>query len=132
MFPAEREPDTNRFAPHHHLLGCYVAGLTAAASGMALGRPPVVTLAGVGIALFAFIHLWYDYGLYPVLGSIGSLLGLAVAFVGALLLDPMLLSDRVVVIVALLVAADDAIQHSFGIETPLNWLWDTFLWPLLR
>lgn len=38
---------------------------------------------------------------------------------------------RIVFLGLLLVAWDDAIEHSFGLWMPLDWVWDTYLWHLL-
>lgn len=130
MFPAEREPDTNRFAPHHFLVGNYLAGLSALLSGIELGAAPIVVLAGVLLGLFAWNHFWYDHRRYPAIGAAGSAAGLAVVTVG-LFVDPLLLEYRLLAGVGVLVAADDCLQHALGVSTPLDTFWNRYVYPLL-
>lgn len=59
---------------------------------------------GVGVSVFAFITIW---DLYPATGA-------------------------TLVIVGLLIAADDALSHAFGIPTPLDQLWKKAIYPVIR
>jgi hypothetical protein len=79
MFSPEPIPDGHVLAPHHFYVG-------------------------IGIALFAFIFVWW---VYPRTGA-------TLVFVG------------------LLVATDDAIQHAFRVDTPLHQFWWHVLYPLIR
>lgn len=54
---------------------------------------------GVAVAVFSFWSVWPAY---PAVGAVGTLLGL-------------------------LVALDDAVEHAFGIPTPLDQLWSRWL-----
>lgn len=56
---------------------------------------------GVALSVFSFWSLW-QAGHYPALGAVGTLLGL-------------------------LIALDDAVEHAFGIPTPLDQLWNQWL-----
>jgi hypothetical protein len=55
----------------------------------------------IGIALSVF-SFWSVWPAYPAVGAVGTLLGL-------------------------LVALDDAVEHAFGIPTPLDQLWNRWL-----
>lgn len=129
-FPYHVEPDGNRFAPHHHLLGLYGVALLAIVSGIELGAAPLVTLLGAFVGLFSFLHLWYHY--YPTLGALGSLLGLTIAAVGLAAIDPMLLPHRLLGLLFVLVAADDVLQHAFGLATPLDRVWNRYIFSAVR
>lgn len=58
---------------------------------------------GVIIAVYSFYFIW-PY--YHAVGASGALLGLGIA-------------------------ADDVLSHSFGVWTPVEWLWETFLYGLV-
>lgn len=58
---------------------------------------------GVFLLLYGFVFVWPHY---PRPGAVIALLGLAVA-------------------------ADDVISHAFGILTPGEWIWETFLYGLV-
>lgn len=129
-FPYHSEPDGNRFAPHHHLLGLYAVGVFATISGIESGGAPVVTLIGVFVGLFAFLHLWYE--LYSTAGAVGSLAGILLILVG-FVIDPW--ASWVWqggVLVAALIALDDTLQHAVGLAMPVDAIWKRFLWPLVR
>lgn len=58
---------------------------------------------GLAVTAFSFGSVWPHY---PVVGAAGTLLGLAVA-------------------------VDDALEHAFGIPTPLDLFWSRILHPLV-
>lgn len=58
---------------------------------------------GLAITAFGFGSVWRYY---PVTGSVMTIVGL-------------------------LIALDDAIEHTFDVATPLDLLWGRFLYPLL-
>lgn len=125
-FPHHREPDGNRFAPHHEYIGCLAVLVIAWASSLAAGMP-WLTVVGTLTSLFCFAFFWYDLGRYPTVGAFGASAGLVVAAVGLLAADPFLLPHRLAAGVGVLVAADDVLQHATGARTPLDELWRRFI-----
>jgi hypothetical protein len=60
---------------------------------------------GVIVSVFGFGFMWADH-LYPTLGAAFAIGGLAVAL-------------------------DDALEHALPFNSPLNWVWERFLYPVV-
>jgi len=71
----------------------------------------IINVAGVMGALFAFASVW-PY--YPTIGAAGTLASLAVVGLGWV------------------VSIDDAIEHATALPTPLDQLWERFLFPIVK
>lgn len=138
-FPYHAVPDGAILAPHHLYIGAVLALLAAATVWDHKPREdPVAVTAGLLAALFGFLVTW---PVWPVTGAALTLAGLAFAL-GAVFLAPFWhgrypwLSGyrpgaRSVVLLGILLALDDAVQHAFGWATPLDWFWKAALAPLL-
>lgn len=112
------------------------------------------TLGALAVSAFAWFTLWA--GPSPFLGAVGTLAGLAGALAavaaspfwsawrwtrdvdvstGGLRSIPVRLVARVwsvvtvrsVTALGVLIALDDAVEHAFGVPTPLDWFWAAFL-----
>lgn len=118
-FPHHDEPDGDRMAPHHFLIGlwAYLAAVIAQT------HEPMLGALGALTALFGWYHAWY---LYPRLGASLSGVGLTVAFFG-LLSWPRLDTWLVLAFLGWIAALDDYWNHATGMETPLNWFWERYL-----
>lgn len=131
MFPAEQIPDGALMAPHHYLYGAYLTIVCLLVVWNDYeSREPLLVILAVGISLFGWAHVWKPY---PVPGALMTLAGLAVALVVVTMgwhgywigdvWDEYDVRWRWATLFFLLVALDDAISHSFGVWTPLDWLW---------
>lgn len=144
MFPAETVPDGSVAWPHHYALGLYLVALAAlVALNDTRTTDPLAVLAGAGIGLFSWFHLWGTG--YPVAGALASILGVVV--VGLAVVRSVSLpvigiqiggfrsrygrDHAIVVLVGLVVAFDDWVSHAFGIWTPLDWIWGVAIYPIM-
>lgn len=132
MFPAESVPDGALAAPHHYLWGLYVAVLAVLVVWDDYRhREPVATLAGIGVALFGWLHVW---NWYPVLGATLALGGSLAALLVVVLGDEWTRYPsrwRWTAAGGLVVALDDLASHALGWWTPLDWLWVELVAPLV-
>lgn len=130
-FPADRVPDSAIFAPHHYTYALIVALLLAfVVWDDYRDREPLAVVFSILFGLFGFLFVW-PY--YPVTGAIMSLAGLAGAG-AALLRSKWGAWDRrirIAIGVLLLVAADDALEHAFGVFMPLDYIWKVYLIPIV-
>jgi len=124
-FPAESVPDGAVFGPHHLYVGLLV--LLFAVFVVAddyRQREPLVAIVGAVLALFAFATVW---PFYHVTGALLTLAGLLVVLIGILWPGGMWsgypLKWRLVAFAGVLIAADDAVSHAFGVWTPLDAGW---------
>ena len=124
-FPAESVPDGVIGAPHHLYVGLLV--LLFAVFVVAddyRQREPLVAIVGAVLALFAFATVW---PFYHVTGALLTLAGLLVVLIGILWPGGMWsgypLKWRLVAFAGVLIAADDAVSHAFGVWTPLDAGW---------
>lgn len=143
-FPAEIVPDGSVAWPHHYALGLYVAGLVALlVLNDARTTDPLGVLLGVAVGLFAWYHLWGTG--YPVAGALGALAGLLLAAVFVVVSIPLPFTGArlggfwsrygtgptVFVVLGLAVALDDWVSHALGVWTPLDWIWNVYIYPRL-
>ena len=124
-FPHESVPDGVIGAPHHLYIGVLV--LLFAVFVVAddyRQREPLVAIVGAVLALFAFATVW---PFYHVTGALLTLAGLLVVLIGILWPGGMWsgypLKWRLVAFAGVLIAADDAVSHAFGVWTPLDAGW---------
>jgi hypothetical protein len=124
-FPHESVPDGVIGAPHHLYVGLLV--LLFAVFVVAddyRQREPLVAIVGAVLALFAFATVW---PFYHVTGALLTLAGLLVVLIGILWPGGMWsgypLKWRLVAFAGVLIAADDAVSHAFGVWTPLDAGW---------
>jgi len=135
MFPSEAVPDGAVFAPHHYTYGALLALLAVfVVWDNYADREPLYAAVGLGAGLFGFLLVW-PY--YAAAGAILALAGPAVA-IGAVVTGTLGLrvgdvwdeyprSERAAVVVFSLVALDDAVEHAFGVWTPLDAVWGAYL-----
>ena len=98
-------------------------------------REPLLVAASTGMGLFGFLSVW-PY--YPFAGAILALAGPVISL-GAVISgwaglavggvwDDYPVRMRAAVVVACLIALDDAVEHAFGVWTPLDALWGSGLY----
>jgi len=131
VFPNEAVPDGAVFAPHHYIYGLLLVGLLVAVVwDNYADREPLVAALGVGTGLFGFLSVW---PFYPPAGAILALAGPTICISSVLLgwtgtavgdvWDDYPVRYRLGVIAFSLVALDDAVEHAFGVWTPLDAAW---------
>jgi len=141
-FPNELVPDGTIVAPHHYIIGLLVVGFALYLTPDDDKKP--YTVAAFATSAFAWSHLWA--GPSPFLGAVGTVGGLVVGLIAVLWASEWsddrwtadtdgrlrrLLTPRLWAFIGLLVALDDAVEHAFGVWTPLDWFWGAFLHPWL-
>ena len=127
-FPAQRIPDGNILAPHHLYIGVLAAYIVCwVASNRMPEREAWATVTSLTTGVFGFLFVWPDY---PAAGASLTLVGVFGALL-AVLFRPFWAdtesSLRLVVLLCVLIALDDALSHSFGVWTPLDWVWNVWL-----
>lgn len=132
-FPHESVPDGYVLAPHHAYVGLLVAALAVwVVSDNKPHREMLVTAVGCALLLFGFLFTWKWYA------EAGAALSLA--GVGLMLAGPLWPGGewagfswawRLVALLGALVAADDVIEHAFGVPTPLDKFWVEYLAPVV-
>lgn len=133
-FPADAIPDGAVIAPHHYIYGMLLVGLVC---GIVWDNyrdsEPLYTAVGVGLGLFGFVFTW---PFYPTTGAILSLFGPLVSILAVVAgyatpefayWDDYPVRFRAATIIFSLVALDDAVEHAFGVWTPLDALWSAGL-----
>ena len=132
MYPHEAVPDGAVLAPHHYIYGLLiVAALVGVVWDNYPDREPLLVALGAGTGLFGFLFVW---PWYPPAGASLSLAGPIVCVLAVLLgwvgtpvggvWDDYPTRYRVGVVLFALVALDDAVEHAFGVWTPLDALWN--------
>lgn len=127
-FPADVTPGGNVWLSHHFVYAAwgalFVAWLIARD-----GEKPWAVVGGLLVALFGWYHMWPTGK--PYLGTTVVMVGLLVASAGVTVNDIWEAEEvqrfRLVVGVLLVVAWDDIFEHAFGVWTPLDWLWTTYI-----
>jgi len=132
-FPVERVPDGSVWLPHHLVWGVLVVLLAVWVVSDNLPRQePLAAMVGILLAGFAFLFIWRPY---PFAGAVLTFAGLGLATLGVLypggVWSQYPLQWRLVALVGLLVALDDAISHGLGVWTPFDWAWNAYLLPLI-
>lgn len=123
-FPAEREPDGNRFVLHHHYLGVVLV----AGGAVAVGSGLATILAAV--AYVAMLQLWADH-LRPRLGALLALTATPVAAVVIVAAAGDRALPAALAALGSVLAADDAIAHAFGLATPITTVYERVVRPRL-
>lgn len=133
-FPYHQVPDGSVAVPHH-----FVWAMILALIPLAIiwdnhpTREPWAAGSAIVVGLIAFLYIWPTH---HVLGA-ALAVTMTVTAIGALLvrllwlrgdwpLVPLILS-----LLFVLVATDDVLQHAFGWEMPLDWVWKYHLRPKL-
>jgi len=124
-FPHEAVPDGAVFGPHHLYVGLLVLLIAVfVVADDYRQREPLVAIVGAVLALFAFATVW---PFYSGTGAAGALAGCTLALVGVCWPGGMWaaypLKWRLVAFAGVLIAADDAVSHAFGVWTPLDAGW---------
>lgn len=129
-FPAEQVPDGNVWLVHHFVYAVWGA-LFVCWLVTRDDQKPWAAVGGLLFALFSWYHVWPTA--YSTAGAAGVLTGLAVANLAVVWRRPWRMGYasnlRVVCLLCLLIAWDDALQHAFGLWMPLDWVWKAFLLP---
>lgn len=130
IFPHEAIPDGNVWGPHHFYIAFFAAMfILATVWDNYRDHEPVFVAAGLLISLFGFSFIW---PFYPVVGSMLCLLGLSGS--SGAIFRPYWQDfprSRVLTAVFLAVAWDDALEHAFGLPTPLDWIWGCCIYPYM-
>jgi hypothetical protein len=130
MIPVESVPDGATLAPHHYTWGAVLALWAATyAWDRFTNREPAILTLGIATGLFSFVMIWRYYA---TVGSIGALAGTAIATIG-LIRFRRYASKPTFWVAAFGVYAmwDDVLEHTFGIWTPLDWLFEAYILGLL-
>jgi len=130
MIPADTVPDGATLAPHHFTWGALLTLWAASyAWDQFTDREPLLLSLGVVAGLFSFLMIWRYYA---VAGSVGTLLATAIATIG--LVRFWQYATRPAFWVAafgVYAMWDDALEHTFGIWTPLDWLFEAYVHALI-
>lgn len=129
-FPVDAVPDGDVWAPHHYW--SVAVGLLACAVVWDDYRDqePVWAVVGLGVGLAGFALVW---PFYPVTGALLAAAGPVGAVVAAARRWPDCYPRRwlALLILAVLVALDDWTEHTFGVWTPLDWVWGAYIHHLI-
>lgn len=124
-FPAEAVPDGYVLAPHHLYVGLFVLWFAVWVVVDDYGqREPLLAVAGAAFALFGFPSVWQ---FYHGTGAAMVLAGVTLALVGVCwpggMWAPYPLHWRVLALLGVCIALDDAVSHALGWWTPLDAFW---------
>jgi len=122
-YPAEAEPDGERFGPHHHLYPLYALLLYVYVTQ----RYAPILVTGIIIGLVGWFHFWKWY---PKTGATLSGVGLILTVLGI----PQLAASWIegsVLLLAVLYATDDWLSHAVGVWTPLDWVFKEYVASML-
>lgn len=129
LFPHDAIPDGNIMIPHHFTYFALLAFiLTMVVWDDYRDKEPIGTVSGIILSFYAWFLLWNGYN--AALGAILTLTGLTIAL-GCAIGRKVWKEDysqpiRYSVILLLLAASDDVLEHAFGIWTPLDWIWNHY------
>lgn len=138
MFPYHRVPDGSVFVPHHLMWALLIALIPL---GMVWDnhprKEPVLAVTAVVVALVAFVLVWPTHhwlgAALAVLATVAAVVVLAFRLSQSMLAESPLWPPLPLFVALLLaiVALDDVLQHAFGWQTPLDWVWNAHLRPRL-
>ncbi|QLG27714.1 hypothetical protein HUG10_09185 [Halorarum halophilum] len=128
-FPHHSVPDGATWAPHHYYLGVLLAAVALLVVWDDRSQvEPWALLVALLAGSFAFALVWRYYAVAGAVLTLAALgIGLALPIVGPFWQSYPWVGARGVAILGVLVAADDALEHAFGIWTPLDWFWRAWL-----
>ncbi|KZN24597.1 hypothetical protein A4G99_09545 [Haladaptatus sp. R4] len=127
-FPAQRLPDGNILAPHHLYIGVLAAYIVCwVASNRMPKREAWATVTALTVALFGFLFVWPDYPATGALLTLSGIVGALLAVVFRSFWSDSASDLRLAALFGVLIALDDAVSHSFGVWTPLDWFWHVYL-----
>jgi NADH:ubiquinone oxidoreductase subunit 6 (subunit J) len=131
-FPYESVPDGAIFAPHHFYIGVFLALIFCAVVwDNNRYKEPLYSVIALSGSLFAFALIW-PY--YSVVGALLTLICLGVATTSLSTRDlwkEYPLKWRILALLSIAIAWDDALEHAFGIPTPLDLLWKIVIHPYM-
>lgn len=125
-FPVDQIPDGAIHGPHHTLVGIVAALFLCTllwTDHERLLRVPAMLVLALLVSLFAWLSVW-EY--YPVTGAtlfLAGLVGATLAFVAREGWREYPVWFQAAMALSLLLVWDDAINHVFGVDTPLHRLW---------
>lgn len=130
QFPHELVPDGMVWAAHHYVYLCLAAAFTTFTVWDDYpGREPLAATGGLAVGVFAFLFMWPVRG-YHALGALVALAAPLVAVAAVLrpggpwrrpASDGGYPRTKAAVVVVLAVGGlDDAVEHAFGVPTPLD------------
>lgn len=132
-FPVEAVPDGAVFAPHHLYVGlalCIFAG--AVVWDDHRDAEPLALVGGAVVALFGFAVTWATY---PATGAAFTLAGVLVALLAVLFRGDywgtVPLRWRLLALLGVLIALDDAVSHALYPPTPLDQWFKAYIVELL-
>ena len=134
VWPVDTVPDRTVLAPHHFWTGLLLVYFAIwHIADDYVHREPSSAMAGVLVGVIGFLAWEW----HPILGAVLSHAGLLVILyavaVGDYLTEYRWFGHRGVVLLGLLIAADDAVEHAWGIWTPLDSLvWAEWIIPVLH
>lgn len=129
-FPHEAIPDGSVWWPHHYLYSSFAAMLIAFRHWD--DKPevePMGVVGGIATSLFGWFFLW---GMQrPRWGAVLTMVGLLIATVSAIgrkqWREDHPTTSRVAILGGLGLAWDDVINHAFGVATPGDSAWKSYL-----
>jgi len=111
-------------APHHFTYGAlFTLFFCAIVWDNYPEREPMGVVFGILVASFSFLFTW---PFYSVVGAAMTLSGLTIATGSILIRDVWKdypLKWRIATGICILICWDDALEHAFGIPTPLDLIW---------
>jgi len=134
MFPYHTVPDGSVWVPHHFTWAMILALIPLFVIwDNDPHREPWLAVSSIAVGLIAFLLVWPTH---HVLGAVLAVTATIVAIISLLSRLTLFRGDwpvlpLAVALVLVLVASDDVLQHAFGWEMPLDWLWKNHLRPNL-
>jgi hypothetical protein len=129
QYPAEKAPDNAFTAPHHYLYPLYVILVLCAVKWDNHSyKEPVAVVGFTLLGMFSWFQFW-PY--YPVVGA--TLCGIALigVVVSTVLTTTYSRRWQLAVLCLTVMAADDWFSHALGVWTPLDWIFNEYIYHLL-
>lgn len=125
----ESVPDGSLWIPHHYIYPLYTIVILLAWKWDDFPKKePLIAAVGLATALTGWFHFWTYL---PWLGVTLCGIGLGFIVYGAYRADQYSRRWRIAVASLALFAADDWLSHGFGVWTPLDWLFNEYIYHLL-